>query len=303
MNRQRAVRCAVRKILVAVASALSLAFAACAAGNEADPDAADASTSSGPATGTPTDGGASPQEDAADVLSAAVSRMVGGEAIRFTYELRLMDDPMIETAGVQRLSGGWSASSTFTDPTGSTSDIDMTMEARSADGTTWMQMAAWPAAMAGCWLEMGASEVPLGISGLRAGEVGYVSVLAALESPAFVDGSDSELTVQVPIANAQLLVQGQALEQVDVEADTAEDLRVPATVSIADDRVTSIRMSGEDFVDAITEAGGTVGDMVELTLTPSDAVATYSPSTPDDVLGPPADDLVVTQDQATQGCH
>lgn len=245
-----------------------------------------------------------PASDALDDLRSAVSAMARSELIDFTYEMRTAGVTMILLEGTQRVSGGWSASATFDDPSTAGPDTDLSLAARSDHGVTWMQMGAWPAPMSGCWLAMKPSEVPVGILGLRRDEVGYVSLLAGLRAVDDLrDSSDGRIGVAIPLRYAEVVLPGQLLQTVTLDPKAARRTLVDAEITLDAGRVATIDLAGSAFAQAIAGAAGTISTEVAQLLDLTSVTVTYPAGPAGAVAGPPPPDLVLTEETATQGCR
>jgi len=303
MNGGEQIRCAVPKMMTAAITMLALALSACSDDGGDDPDAQPPSTAT---DGEKSDGDGTSSaavDDVDDVLRAAVIGTVSTELIGFSYEMQLSDVVVMASEGVQRLGGGWSVTTTTNDPSTPGDDDALDMEARSSDGITWMQYQSWPAPMNGCWLELSSGDVPVGIYGLQPDEVGYVSVLAAMDAREFEDGSGSRITVDIALRNAQMLFQGQMIEQIELPEAGWTTTLIPATAVIDDGRVHSIEVEGPALADAVSRADGTIGAEALAAFRLTDVGVTYGNAVRPAAAGPPPRDLVVTEDKAQQGCH
>ncbi|KAA1418885.1 hypothetical protein F0U44_10430 [Nocardioides humilatus] len=276
-------------------AALTLGLALAGCSDEGEPS----SSAPEPTTAAPEPAGPS----ARAAVDSAVAAMVRSDLIDFTYEAVMASQPIVRLEGTQRLLGGWSVSATFDDPTTAGPD-NLGLEARSAHGTTWMQMAGWPAPMTGCWLTMGPTQVPVGITGLLPDEAGYVSMLAGLRGRDFVDGSDDRVAVELPFRYAQAVLPGRLLQQIEMSRPAARHAVVDAEVTLEKGRVATIEVHGRDVAASITSAGGTMTDDAAQFAAFIDFTVSFATSQNGQVAGPPPVDLVVTADEMEQdGCH
>lgn len=291
----------VRKLVGLGLTTIALALGSCADGRNPQTSAGSAPPD---VSRGQTDSSALHQSEAQDALRTAIINSISSGLVGFTHQLRLGGTDVVSTQGVQQLNRGWSASTVTDDPSTPAADADLDMEARSIGTRTWMQMKAWPAAMNGCWLLLEPDDVPVGIYGLQAGEVGYVSVLAGTEATHFEDESESRIAVDIGLSTAQMLFVGGIIESIQLPDSGWSTTRVPGTVQISGGRVRSIEMSGADLVDAVEQSGGTVADEGRNALNIADARVTFSRvRTNASIAPPPSPELVVTETEAEQGCH
>lgn len=162
-------------------------------------------------------------------------------------------------------------------------------------GSLFMQMLDWPDPLKGCWLEL-PPEATARLSEVQPGQLGPPSVAAVLTSDVAGGGDSDALGVVLP-AVAALQVLGISTSHLG-DFEGAEDLMVPATISIVDGRVAWMRILGADVMEPFTripaELKEAVGAMkVRIDLTQGAPFATE----------PPADELIMlTDDDDMQGC-
>lgn len=252
------------------------------------------------------------QEEAAQALEAGLHGLLGGESVDFSYRLGAGATALIETTGRAAITGGWRSSTQVAEEASTLVDdgeglSDLRMEVR-APGTTdvFMQMAGWPEPMAGCWLRMGAGQVPVGFLAMTPGVPAYVGVLGAVEALGFADAADgSRIAVSMSLRGALALLTGRSVQAMAVPPEQMKGVRVEAMVYLEDGVVTAVRVSGSDILDGVRTAGGELQtrDAEALAMTHLSVSYTPAPAGADPVTAPD-DRLVVTTEEmdADRGC-
>lgn len=186
------------------------------------------------------------------VLRSAVNSILEERTTGFTYTLRIDSHVGLTLEGTAIAGEGWMARGTFQEPGDGVTSVAYFV----ADSTTtWMQMKDWPEPGRGCWLSMTATQVPLGISGLRPLEPAYIGVLADL-APSEAGTRDEIPATLTPDAVATLLPV-RLLNLVGYKAgksSTRDGGKV--AVDIEDDRVTRLVLSGHEAGRALATAVG-----------------------------------------------
>jgi hypothetical protein len=156
--------------------------------------------------------------------------------------------------GFSTPSDSWQATTTFTTP-GDPSD-ERVMEAKSLDGSVWMQMRDWPADQARCWLPMPTGYVPGGVQALMPYEPTYVSALDSLTATGFAgDATESTIKADLPVALVLTFLSTTVIDRIDGDAAYAVDDRMEVIVDVTSTRVIGYHVEGKAFARALTRAG------------------------------------------------
>ena len=235
-------------------------------------------------------------EEAKRALKAAVRTMIDDPATVFLSTMSLQDSVVSTTTGTVAATG-WSAEVTFTPP-----DDDATlMRVRGNGRTVWMQMQAWPSPMSGCWLELGLTQSPVGVQALAGPQPAYLSVAGYLRALGYVEGTDV-LAASVPIRYAAALLTAQTNQELDLSA-VPEDARVDVTLEVGT-RITSFELSGETYLQAVEDAGGSATEKARLGLNIM-TIELHFPTPPDGAAPDEAPEpslVVASEDELQAGC-
>ena len=293
------------KTKIAASAFLLLLVTAC--GADADPEAAsevdtpsadvsDATSDEGEPEPSPTEDEAGPAV-AKRALREAVKTMEHDEVTGFESHIRIVGETYGVTTGVA-VASGWESSSVFNGE-GETTYV---MNVRSTDGAVWMQMDKWAGDAHGCWLSMDAGGVPVGILAMRPDVPGYFSLLGLLRTSGFADETQSVMVGDLLANGALGLLTAQVAAELDLTGVRPSD-RVPVEIGYDGSRVSSVAMSGSDFLQMVESAGGSASATARAALEATEITVAYSkPEKPVTVSAPPAN-LVMTADELKSGCH
>lgn len=269
--------------------ALSLAAAGCSADPAGTGPRGTASTTSSPEPGRADDpstpspppaGGTVDPAGASTALAGAVRVLRREPVTSFSAQTLGAGVVLHQTDGFVT-ADGWRAVTDF--PGVATGQEPATMRTVSDDRTVWLQMAEWTAPRAGCWLELGSSEVPLGLSALRPAGPVYLDLVANLTPLDFVDERREAINATTDAVLAASLFDVQLLEQVDATALEGADAVVPVQLGYDGERVSGLAVRGADVVAALDEVGSPPQDEVRDAVRAIDVVVNFPRGRPDDV--------------------
>ena len=283
--------------------ALVASLAACSSGG-------DQPSSTPTESVTPSEtGDASPGQ----ALTTGLQALLGVPAVDFRYRILSGETVLTETSGRAFLAGGWSATTHFDDAAtgvvapsddGTGPKADNEMSVRATDTDVFMQLLNWPEPVAGCWLQMGPGEAPIGLLAMTPKLPFYVGVLGTLHAVGFAPDDDSVIVARTQLRSALLLLSGPVAQSLTLTAAQARGARVPVGVYTQDGVVTDVALRGADVVQSVEEAGGTVPAETRAGLEQLDLTIRYQPSPSGaEPVAAPAPDLVMTSaDLAGHGC-
>jgi hypothetical protein len=297
-----------------VSLALLAGLAGCGGGDE--PSIPSPGAGSGPtATSGPSDASAE------QVLADGLRALLTAPAVDFRYRTLSGTTVLTETSGRAFLDGGWSATTTFDDAaTGVVapqdddqdddqddeqgSGADYTMSVRATDDDVFMQLSSWPEPAAGCWLQMGPGEAPVGLLAMTPKLPFYIGLLGTLHAVGFEDGDDSVVVARTQLRSALLLLSGPVAQSLTLTAEQARSARVPVGVFTQAGVVTDVALRGSDIVESVQKAGGTVPAETAAGLAQLDLTIRYqrSPSDAKPVAAPAAGLVMTSADLAGHGC-
>jgi hypothetical protein len=283
--------------VVAALVALSLAAAGCSADPAGTEPGSGTSTAASPESGPADDpstssppraGGTVDPAGAATALAGAVRVLRREPVTSFSAQTLGAGVVLHQTDGFVT-ADGWRAVTDF--PGAATGQQSATMRTVSDGRTEWLQMAEWAAPRAGCWLELGPGEVPLGLSALRPAGPVYLDLVANLTPLDFVDEQREAIDATTDAVLAASLFDVQLLQQVDATALDGADVVVPVQLGYDGERVSGLAVRGADLVAALDEVGSPPPDEVRDAVSAVDVVANFPRGRPDDVTvgAPPAD--------------
>ena len=272
------------------------------------------STPSPGAGSGPTATGDSSDTSAEQVLADGLRALLAAPAVDFRYRTLSGTTVLTETSGRAFLDGGWSATTTFDDAaTGVVApqedeqggDGENRMFVRGTDEDVYMRLASWPESVAGCWLQMGPGEAPIGLLAMTPKLPFYIGLLGTLHAVGFEAGDDSVLVARTQLRSALLLLSGPVAQTLTLTAEQARSARVPVGVFTQDGVVTDVALRGADVVESVEKAGGTVPAKTAAGLAQLDLTIHYQPSPSDaKAVTAPAPGLVMTSaDLAGHACR
>jgi hypothetical protein len=291
---------------VVVSLALLAALAGCDGGDQ--PSLADASgpataptaaATTGPATGAAT--------DADQALAEGLRALLAVPAVDFRYRILSGSTVLTQTSGRAFLAGGWSATTEFDDaatglvaPQGDDAQDRMSVRATADD--VFIQLRSWPAPFAGCWLQMGPGEAPIGLLAMTPELPFYVGLLGTLHAVGLTPEDDSVILARTQLRSALLLLSGPVAQSLTLTAEQAGGARVPVGVLTQAGAVTDVSLRGADVVRSVEEAGGTVPADTATGLGKLDLTLRYQPSPSGaEPLAPPRPGLVMTSADVAAG--
>ena len=294
------------------------AAASSSAATSADPQPTTDPTT---ATPTPTPAPTAPtaslapvrQAEAERALQEGLRRLLGGGTVDFRYKMRVGPTAFTETTGRSAVAGGWRSSTSFSEELSDLVDDgdevgDYRMEVRAPGRThVYMQMVGWPEPYAGCWLQMGPDQVPVGFLAMSPGVPAYVGVLGAVRALGFdaEDDDGSRIEVSLSLRGALLLLTGRTVQALAVPPDAVRGTRVPARVYLEDGVVTDVTVDGADIVEGVRSAGGDADSQYAGYLAALDVTIRYTPAPDgsDPVTAPKAGLVMSAEDMdARRGC-
>ena len=294
-----------------VSLALLAGLAGCGGGDEPSSIPSPGAESGATATSDPGDAGAG------QVLADGLRALLAAPAVDFRYRTLSGTTVLTETSGRAFLDGGWSATTTFDEaatgvvaPQDDDQDdeqgdgADYTMSVRATDDDVFMQLSSWPERAAGCWLQMGPGEAPVGLLAMTPKLPFYIGLLGTLHAVGFEDGDESVVVARTQLRSALLLLSGPVAQSLTLTADQARSARVPVGVFTQAGVVTDVALRGSDVVESVQKAGGTVPAETAAGLAQLDLTIRYQHS-PDGAkpVAAPAPGLVMTSaDLQGHGC-
>lgn len=285
-------------------SVLLVALTSACSESDRDPVASDTSAkperspSPSPSPSAPGSSDVVEDGEASEIVSRSVAAMASEPITDFVFEVRLDGDQTIVIDGFTQASA-WKVTGRFFAPGSSFAEV---MYALSVGDQVWMQMRGWPAPAAGCWLAFNEG-IPLGIQALTPGEPAYVSLLEYLSGSVAVESAPNTLAGDLDLSAAFALLQAQLFEYIEIDLDRASTATVPVEITYEGQRITSVKMSGQDVITSIEDAGGVVSSSSRTALEVSDFRVSYPPPTTTGTadLIPPPTDLVMTD--PASGCN
>lgn len=206
-----------------------------------------------------------------------------------------------ETHGVITGSG-WEATQ---ETTSQHSDGPFVMEARSTENTVWMQMKGWPPNLEGCWLQMGASQVPVGIQAMRPDEPMYFTVLGYLATSGFEDFGETVMVGDLRADVATNLLRGQLFAELGLDG-LPVTMRVPIEIGYDGERVSYIEFEGSDLLQMMENTGRSASAIGRASLEKLSVRINYSLYEELPAIYRPPAALIITEADLTSadgGCH